>query len=321
MDIVLEPIYSEETPFHGVEKELTAYFDEAIFDQLYALLRSERVIKENAPDNAVVAALKSHRIWYTDGVFSGQFNAAISRELRKMGAHWDKTSKVFRLPSASLPMSVRLAAAESTEAAKQTAKKILDTLNQMEANLRKARTGVNLVGPVNDILKDLQSQLGRSLSARGVAVPADLSESVKAEIVKGYTENMDLLIKNFAQSRIPELRRKIEQNVFAGARTDKLTRIIQAEQGISRRKAAFLAEQETSLLVSKYRESRYKAIGARRYVWQTSRDVRVRHDHKELQGKVFSWDSPPITNHQTGERNHPGEDFGCRCVARPILSI
>ena len=44
----------------------------------------------------------------------------------------------------------------------------------------------------------------------------------------------------------------------------------------------------------------------------------VREMHKALAGKVFSWDDPPITN-EKGDRNNPGQDYGCRCYARPIV--
>lgn len=44
------------------------------------------------------------------------------------------------------------------------------------------------------------------------------------------------------------------------------------------------------------------------YVWYTQDDNRVREAHAERQGQVFSWDNPP-------EGGHPGQDYGCRCLA------
>lgn len=44
------------------------------------------------------------------------------------------------------------------------------------------------------------------------------------------------------------------------------------------------------------------------YVWYTRGDEKVRDTHAERQGMVFSWDNPP-------EGGHPGEDYGCRCLA------
>lgn len=46
------------------------------------------------------------------------------------------------------------------------------------------------------------------------------------------------------------------------------------------------------------------------YIWRTRRDRRVRSQHADREGRVFSWNDPP-----TG--GHPGEDFNCRCTAEP----
>jgi len=61
-----------------------------------------------------------------------------------------------------------------------------------------------------------------------------------------------------------------------------------------------------------YDTARNRAENEKLYVWVTRGDDRVRPSHAENNGKIFSWDDPPTTG-------HPGEDFGCRCVARPLL--
>lgn len=48
------------------------------------------------------------------------------------------------------------------------------------------------------------------------------------------------------------------------------------------------------------------------YIWRTRGDGKVRSSHAANDGRVFAWDSPPSTG-------HPGEEFGCRCVAEPFL--
>ena len=48
------------------------------------------------------------------------------------------------------------------------------------------------------------------------------------------------------------------------------------------------------------------------YVWRTRGDERVRLAHAENDGGLFAWDDPPATG-------HPGEDFGCRCMAEPYV--
>ena len=324
VQLILDTIVQSDVLHRDVEREIVNYFDESIFAPLRMILENAGIPlakRQNASISAVSHALTNRTIWYADGVFTGRFSSAISRELRDMGATHDKRLRIFRLPSSRLPMDLRLTIQQSDAAARDATNKILASLDQMQANIAKANTGVRLEGPVNRMLEDLQGQFAGTLKRKGLDVPPDLTEQTRKDIADQYTFNLDLFIKNFAEQRIPVLRQKVQEIVFEGCRTDKLAKVLQAEFGVSRRKAAFLAEQETSILVAKYRESRYKRIGSRRYIWVTGKDGRVRPDHAALHGKEFFWDQPPITNRATGARNNPGEEFGCRCRARPVLII
>ncbi len=49
------------------------------------------------------------------------------------------------------------------------------------------------------------------------------------------------------------------------------------------------------------------------YTWRTRGDGKVRSSHAANDGRVFAWDNPPATG-------HPGEDYGCRCVAEPYYA-
>ena len=55
------------------------------------------------------------------------------------------------------------------------------------------------------------------------------------------------------------------------------------------------------------------------YTWMTWGDDRVRPDHARLDGTRQSWHSPPIVNLATGKTGHPGDDYGCRCIAAPVF--
>lgn len=55
-------------------------------------------------------------------------------------------------------------------------------------------------------------------------------------------------------------------------------------------------------------------IFKRPYIWRTVGDKDVRGSHAARAGRQFSWDNPP-------EGGHPGEDFGCRCWAEPIIPM
>ena len=326
---ILRPIYHRDSYTQLVERHVRDHFWDVLFFPLVDRIRAAGLevgtIRENVfglPEKiAVVRALESGKLWYADGEFTGQFNAEISRELRAMGAVLDKERATFRLALEHLPFDIRGAAAASVDRSRSLHQALQETLSTIQANALGLATQLNVGDAVTQIVGDLTAQFNGTVKAIDVvAVSPEVTPAIAKALDADLTRNLDLPVKNFLEHEIIELRQLVADNVFEhGARTDRLVDVIQARWGVTKRKAAFLADQETSLLVSKFREQRYLAIGSRRYKWSTSHDDLVRHDHKLLNDTIQFWDLKPITNRKTGARNHPGEDFRCRCVAMPIF--
>jgi SPP1 gp7 family putative phage head morphogenesis protein len=156
-------------------------------------------------------------------------------------------------------------------------------------------------------------------TVNSIAIPPTMTAAQKKIIAEQWTNNLKLYIRGWSRENVVDLRDKIQKLAFAGQRSSSMIKLIQDNYGVGEAKAKFLARQETSLLLSKFREERYKDVGIQKYKWQTAHDGdRVRHDHQLLDGKIYFFSSPPIVDRKTGRRANPGEDFGCRCVARPI---
>ena len=109
---------------------------------------------------------------------------------------------------------------------------------------------------------------------------------------------------------------KVEGIILRGAQKGKLSKDIgkeiKAEFGVTDRRAAFIARDQVAKFNGNLTQLRQTQAGISKYEWQTSEDERVRDSHRELNGKIFSWDDPP-------EVGNPGEDFNCRCVAIPVF--
>jgi len=58
--------------------------------------------------------------------------------------------------------------------------------------------------------------------------------------------------------------------------------------------------------------SEKQAHATTHYIWRARQDGRTRPSHAANHGKIFAWDNPPPTG-------HPGEDYGCRCIAAAHL--
>lgn len=321
----LQPITHRDEYTRAIEVDIRRYFIETIFEPLDDILDEYRVPgRENAISLALMRALDSGRIWYAGGDFYGQFSADISRELHAMGATFNSGSKSFHFAPEAMPIDLHQAITSSLERSRNVHKRIDDFLAAAQENAQLASTGIELNITLSKIRGDLYRQLESTLpipAREFMALQLKASPEVEKVVADEFTGNLDKYIKNFLATEIPELRKEVQANVDAGGRPDKLVGIIQSRYGVTKRKAAFLAEQEASLYISKFREARYRELGIRRYVWATSHDERVRPDHRVLEGTTHSWDSPPVTNRSTGARNHPGEDYGCRCRPIPVVDV
>jgi SPP1 gp7 family putative phage head morphogenesis protein len=291
----------------------------AMFEPLFNILGrpASHTSLSNALDrSSVISALMAGIIWFNDNKFYGTFNAAIGRELRSYGANFNSLDKTYFIKISDLPMNIRASISESSSKFKAQQDALRDALNKM--NTAPQIHYKEIVGRLDSMFIDLHKQFSTSIP-KNLAVPMDVTPRMRETIAEDYTYNMNKYIQDWYADDIIKLRGRVEEAVAVGYRADHMRDVLMAEYGVAERKALFLAKQEGSLLVSKYRETRYKEVGLMRYRWSTSHDQRVRHDHRELNEKIFDWDHPPITDQHTDARNHPGEDFNCRCVAIPIV--
>jgi SPP1 gp7 family putative phage head morphogenesis protein len=103
-----------------------------------------------------------------------------------------------------------------------------------------------------------------------------------------------------------------------GIRASELVKRVMATGEVTKSRANTIARTETSRTAGVLQEIRAKSVGSEGYIWRTSEDIDVRDRHRRLNGKFFTWASPPITG-ENGERSHPGGIYNCRCWAEPVL--
>lgn len=109
------------------------------------------------------------------------------------------------------------------------------------------------------------------------------------------------------------------RSVIEGSRASEIVGLIMATGQVTKARANTIARTEISRATTAFTESRAKALGSDGYIWRTSEDVDVRHDHQELNGKYVPWNSPPIADKKTGIRAHAGCIWNCRCYAEPVI--
>lgn len=325
----LKPIIDRIKYYSIIEEEIKELFYTQIFKPILQLASAPLEQSFQNSPNYLLQAIRTGKIAYTDGFFVGEFNSKVGLAMRQLGATFNHTRKAYAIERYKLPLDIQNAINEGSRLLKQRIETIYGKLEELQKNdiEKSIKFDTHFSGIFMDLDKQFSSTVNKDLS-----VPMDKSPYMEAALKKNYTENLNIEIKKWYSESVLRLRQKVYKNVEEGFRADKLIPIIQAEKNISYRKANFIAKQETSLLVSQYRQQRYVHAGLPRYRWRTSEDARVRpnlearrtghtaNNHRILNGRVFRWDEPPIVDSATGRRCHPGEDWGpCRCVADPIV--
>lgn len=144
-----------------------------------------------------------------------------------------------------------------------------------------------------------------------------LGDFYAEQIEKWISENVGL-IKTIPEDTLEKMKDIVYDGFANGKTTTYIVRQIQRAYGISRRRAELIARDQTAKLNGQIQRAQQKDAGITEYIWCTTGDERVRRSHRELNGKKFSWDDPP--ENSDGRKCHPGQDYQCRCIGRPVFN-
>lgn len=305
-------------------EELEAQIDIILYDILFAPLiesikENKRIFFNEQDNSAIIKKIKSGQIRYGNNIFTGQFNATTAKEFKKLGIKYSKRIKGYKKEMNNLPVNIQVAIAQREDSYKQMARQLVATVDKINLNIDEATKNINFDDTLEKIFSDINKQFRKTVTDK-IGLSINFTADQIKILSQEYTNNLKLYITEFTQKETLILRQKAEDIVLSGTRAKDFTKIIEERFAVSTKKAKFLAKQEISLLTSKYKQVKYESVGVSKYKWSIS-NVRTRPDHRALNGKIFSFDDPPITNTSTGAKNNPGEDFGCNCQAIPIIEV
>ena len=300
-----------------VEKQLFSDLWDMIYKPMFKILS----IKAVNDKNPIIEALDKGEIYYTDGGFKARskFSNKVSLALIKLGAKYNRWEKSYKIAIDDIPEEIWNAIKENIQDTQKKLTHINDFLADIELNLDQIIDTMLFNTQAETILDDVGNQIKRNVKHLNVIEP-ELSEEQTKEIAKNYTNNMQFYIKKWAKDKIPEMRQKVQQAILDGYRRDEVQRMLQVEYGIAERKAKFLAYNETAIMLAELKKVMYKEMGFTHFMWITNLDNRERPLHRELHGRIFRLDEPPVIDARTGQRGLPGETYNCRCQMRPIMT-
>lgn len=319
--IELKPIRETSQEYDEIEKKIKDLFKREIYIPLIKEFSDNAKSLKNSKED-LNRALQSGRLTYSKGKFSGKLNATLTKELKALGAKWDKSEQCFSLPYPQLPIDLRGAISLSTA----SFNKKLEMVDRKLASVvpEELASKLKISKLFDQTLWKMDSQFQRSVG--NITVAPKLTDQAAKRIAEDWQSNMEIWIKDFSVKEIENLRGDIRKSFFAGNRYESAIETIQKSYGVTARKAKFLARQETALLMTTFKEERYQDAGINEYKWRAVAGTPlhpVRPMHKELsdrskKGEIFRFDNPPVDD-PNGSRHNPGQNYNCRCVAVPVV--
>jgi len=118
------------------------------------------------------------------------------------------------------------------------------------------------------------------------------------------------------QSLLADVQDVITRSYNQGLRVEVIAGGLRERYGVSEARAELIARDQVLKANARLTRHRQESVGVKEYIWTTARDKRVREAHARLHNTRQSWDNPPPVG--GGRNEHPGGDYQCRCVARPV---
>lgn len=302
-----------------IQDKLFSELWQMVYKPMFKIARIEPIASND--DNPIKEALKGGVIYYENGGFKSRekFSNKLSQALIKLGARYDRWEKSYKIAIEDLPREIWESIKLSVQKAQQKLSEINQFLQYIEMNLDQIIETMMFHDEVIAVLDSVGNQIQKNVKRVNI-IDFDFTDEQKQEIARNYTSNMQLYIKDFVQKRLPEMRRKVAQAVLDGYREIDVQKMLESEYGIAERKAKFLAQNETSIMLAQIKKVHYSAMGFDSFMWHTILDARERPEHRELNGKIFRFDNPPVIDKRTGQKGLPGETYNCRCDLTPIMS-
>lgn len=144
-----------------------------------------------------------------------------------------------------------------------------------------------------------------------------------SQVIESAIYDNTKLISTIPAQYLGQVESIVMTNVRAGNRSSGMVKALQQQFGVTQRRAKTIARDQTAKVNGDLNKKRQQVAGFEYFQWVTSNDERVRDRHEDIAEKVteygkgiYRWDNPPLSD--KGIPIIPGQDFQCRCTARPV---
>lgn len=168
-----------------------------------------------------------------------------------------------------------------------------------------------------------RERFGKDMQRFGIDIFGDSPELV--EYVQASLFDTTRLITSIPDQYLTQVESIVMTNIRAGGRPAAIAKSLQKQFKITEGRAKLIARDQTAKVNGDLAAKRQQSSGFEYFQWLDSDDERVRDRHEDIANKVtaygkgiYRWDYPPLSSQ--GVPIIPGQDYQCRCIARPVLA-
>lgn len=157
----------------------------------------------------------------------------------------------------------------------------------------------------------------------GLSLKTSVIDGRVAEITKASVAQNVSLIKSIPQQYYKDVQGAVMRSIQKGDGIQSLMEAINKTETVTRKRAKFIATDQTRKVTTAVNSARMNALGIRKFEWlHSSGGKEPRPLHLDvLNGQIFSLNEPPVIDENTGERGLPGQLINCRCRMIPVVDF
>lgn len=252
-------------------------------------------------------------------IVEARLRAALERMVDQMSREtMREMQKLYRAPGA--PATVAMDATFSSMAGK-----LLRELTKRFTALFVDRAGGLAKAWADGISRQAAVGLGQSLKdvSGGVTLKTDVVSGQVADVVGASIKSNVALIKSIPAKYFQEIEGEVMRSIQTGKGMADLQPALEKRYGVSKERAGLIARDQTSKATTAINQARMQGLGVKKFKWLHSfggKEPRLLHKDV-LNGKVFSFDDPPVIDERTGEKGLPGQLINCRCRMVPVIEF
>lgn len=158
-------------------------------------------------------------------------------------------------------------------------------------------------------LTNILKEAGFSVQFKNTAAVNDAYQAIIGENVN--------LIKSIASRNLTQVETMVMQSVQQGRDLGTLSKNLQAEFGVTKRRAALIARDQNNKATATITKTRQQQLGITQAKWRHSGGGKEpRHSHVAADGKTYDIDKGMYLD---GKWTWPGVEINCRCTAQPVI--